>query len=219
MRLSSLQPGAKGFDCNTVVTRANAIRMKDAGKSFVIRYVRRTTAHDFDISSGEVATLMDAGLGLMLVQHVAAPGWQPTHDLGVKYGTTAAAEAAIAGYLIGAHLWCDLEGVMAHTPPGDVIGFCNEWYDVVHDAGYHPGLYVGDSCGLSADQLYHNLRFDSFWSAYNLNRDNYPAVRGVMLRQLPYPPPEKRVAGVTFEYDEDVVQADMKGSLPRLVIP
>ena len=218
MRLSTMTPSARGFDCNTTVSRDAAKRMRAAGFGFAIRYVRRTTAHTFDITSNELTNLLDAGLGVMLVQHVAAPGWVPTEALGAQYGATAAAEAALIGYMLGAHLWCDLEGVQAGASHADVIAFCNAWHGAVQDAGYHPGLYVGDSCGLTATELYRALRFDSYWSAYNLNRDNFPATRGVMLRQFAYPPVSRRVLGVPFEYDEDVVQADAMGDLPTMVV-
>ena len=39
-----------------------------------------------------------------------------------------------------------------------------------------------------------------------------------MLRQFAYPPVSRRVLGVPFEYDEDVVQADAMGDLPTMVV-
>ncbi|MES2179250.1 MAG: glycoside hydrolase domain-containing protein [Gemmatimonadota bacterium] len=209
----------RGFDCNQSLTADAAARFAAAGYRFVIRYVRRTTAHPFDISADELQTLHAAGLAVMLVQHVAAPGWEPTAALGSEYGATAAAEAAAAGYPEGASLWCDLEGVATNAPAEDVVAFCNAWYDATNQAGFRPGLYVGDCCGLTPSQLYEELQFSSFWSAYNLNLDNFPAVRGVQMRQSAYPPPERRVEGISFEYDEDVLELDSKGDMCTLALP
>jgi len=154
----------------------------------------------------------------MIVQHVAAPGWSPTKALGQSYGAVAASEAKTIGYPMGATLWCDLEGVSGSASPSEVIDFCNAWYDAAGQAGYYPGLYVGDSCGLTATELYRKLSFKAYWSAYNLNRDNIPAVRGVCMRQKPYPPRERRI-DCPFEYDEDFIAADSLGGTPTLALP
>jgi hypothetical protein len=127
----------------------------------------------------------------MVVQHVAMPGWHPTGSLGASYGAIAAEESRMVGVPQGVAVWCDLEGVARRdehgdrTDPRDVISFCNEWHDAVKLAGYDPGLYVGDSCILNAHQLYYNLKFRRYWSAYNLNRDQFPEVRGVCMWQAP----------------------------------
>jgi hypothetical protein len=214
-----LPPGSKGFDANTPVSPEMARRFVAAGFTFAVRYVRRAAQNPRDVTTGELVGLLEAGLGLMLVQHVALPDWRPGATLGTAYGETAAREARGVGLVKGVTLWCDLEGVAAESHPSDVIGYCNAWYDQVYAAGYQPGLYVGDACGLTATQLYRNLRFKRYWSAYNLNRDVYPAIRGVQMRQKPYPAPAARVPGVPFEYDVDVIQADHFGDVPTLLLP
>lgn len=196
-----------------------AQRFRAAGYQFVVRYVRRSSRHDFDLSAVELQALLDVGLGVMVVQHVAAPGWSPTKALGASYGAVAAVEAWNCGYPKGATLWCDLEGVAESASPSEVIDYCNAWYVAAKQSGYEPGLYVGDSCGLTATELYRNLRYARYWSAYNLNRDNVPAVRGVQMRQKPYPPRERRVLDCPFEYDEDVIAADSLGGTPTLALP
>jgi hypothetical protein len=217
--LGKLPPGTRGFDCNARVTPDAAKRMAAAGYRFAVRYVRRSQQHDYDINAGEILSLLNAGLGVMIVQHVALPGWMPSAALGAAYGGVAAGEAHAAGLPRGVTLWCDLEGVDPDADAVSVIGFCNAWYDRAKAAGYEPGLYVGDSCGLTAQQLYRNLRFGLYWSSYNLNADNVPAVRGVCMKQRAYPAPEKRVAGVPFEYDEDVITGDALGGSPTLLLP
>jgi hypothetical protein len=215
-RLVTLSAGSRGFDANTTINAATAKRFLDSGHSFAVRYVRRTTAHAFDITMTELDTIVGSGLALNLVQHVASPGWAPTLDLGKEYGDNAVDHAKAVGYLSGAHLWCDLEEVHKGSTPDDVAAYCNAWHKAVSDAGFIPGLYVGYNCGLSATELYSRLRFAAYWSAYNLNTDNVPAVRGVMMQQKPYPPIAQRVP-CGFEYDVDVITVDAKGDTPILV--
>jgi hypothetical protein len=227
MKIGSLGMGSRGLDCNQPLTTAdlenirrwNAKRGDALQYRFAIRYIRRTTQHDYDVSCSEISRIFTAGLGLMLVQHVAPEGWRPSSQLGAEYGATAASEALSVLYPAGATLWCDLEGVAAKVPAADVIAYCNAWYDAVVGAGYLPGLYVGDSCGLNASDLYYKLKFTLYWSAYNLNRDNYPVVRGVAMRQLAYPKPADRVTGLDFQYDEDLIIGDAKNSFPVLALP
>jgi hypothetical protein len=217
--LGRLPDGSRGIDCNTRIARPIADKLYAAGYRFVVRYIRRGQAQAHDVSVGEVLDLLAAGLGLMLVQHVAMEGWVPSQALGKSYGAIAANEAALLGYPIGGMVWLDLEGVRHGVAHEDVIKYCNAWYDAVAIEGYLPGIYIGDSSGLTADEMYRRLKFTHYWSAYNLNRDEHPAVRGVMMRQLPYPPQSKRVHGVPFEYDEDVITVDKKGDTPTVLLP
>lgn len=116
-------------------------------------------------------------------------------------------------------VWCDLEGVAVGAPAEQVIAFCKNWYAAVRGAGYEPGLYVGYGSGLNASDLYYKLPFKRYWGAYNLNHPDEPAVRGLQMKQRPYPPAEKRVPGITFQYDEDVIWLDAKGGTPTLLLP
>lgn len=219
MKIGSLPDGSRGFDANQRITAEQARDAVHKNYRFAVRYVRRAPVNPNDITSGEIATLLQAGLGLMLVQHVAMPGWHPTADVGRMYGETAALEAARAGYPRGAHLWCDLEEAAASTPAQTVIDYCNAWHRSVELAGFRPGLYVGYGARLSADQLYRKLRFDSYWSAYNLNRDQVPAVRGVQMRQAAATL-EDLIVGLTNQtMDVDVIHADALGGTPTLLIP
>lgn len=217
MHLGSLPDNSRGFDANGRITRAVAERFRDAGFTFAVRYVRRATGHAYDLTAGEMADLLAAGLGVMVVQHVAAPGWVPSAALGRAYGAIAAEEARRIGVPIGVTVWCDLEGVARGVPAEEVIGFCNAWHAAVTAALYEPGLYVGDACGLSADQLYRRLRFERYWSAYNLNRDQVPAIRGVQMRQSVASEAER--VGVPFEFDVNTIRADRLGGTPVLLLP
>jgi hypothetical protein len=240
--IGTLPPGTRGFDANTRVTAQQARAFVSAGYKFAVRYVRRSTHHDYDITTGELLGLLNAGLSVMLVQHVASEGWSPTGDLGAAYGAIAAQEAAAAGYPRRCIVWCDLEGTNPTARDADVIAFCNAWYDKVREAGFDAGLYVGYGAGLTADQLYYKLKFRRYWSAYNLNTDSVPSVRGVCMEQLAYPPRtandhtvqrymEKyhlshfdavslatRVPGIPFEYDTDIITGDRFNNLPTLIM-
>lgn len=217
--VGTLPEGSRGFDCNTRVAPAIAKKFVDHGYKFVVRYVRRSTKHDYDLSVSELVGLLQAGLAVMVVQHVAAEGWMPTETLGRSYGAIAAEEARAVGIPQGVTIWCDLEGVLDAAAPASIIRFCNAWYDAVRVAGFDAGLYVGYGCGLTSRQLYYSLRFRRFWSAYNLNADSIPAVRGVCMKQGPYPPPAERIPGVPFEYDEDEIQRDHLNNLPSALLP
>lgn len=217
MSLGHLPTGTKGFDANVTITASDAAKFYAAGYRFAVRYVRRSQRHAYDLTSWELATLLRHGLAVMLVQHVAPPGWHPTELLGRVYGETAAEEAGTAGASPGVTLWCDLEEVSDDSSPDDVIRYCNAWYDAVRQAGYEPGLYVGYGAGLTAEQLYWKLRFARFWSAYNLDTDRYPAVRGVCLRQHAKKLAD-HVPGITFEFDVNLIGKDALGGMPTLIL-
>lgn len=205
-------PPCRGFDCNQRVSLHTASKFREAGFRFAVRYVGRRKMASFDISEPEAHDILKAGLGLMLVQHVENPAWVPTGGMGAEYGHNAGLFAASVGYHLGAMVWCDLEGVKLQTDHRDVIGFCNNWYAEVAKLGFTPGLYVGYDPGLTAPELYYRLKFEHYWSAYNLNRDQFPAVRGVQMKQ--------GLEKIAFEtrYDPDDIQADKKGGLPLMLV-
>jgi hypothetical protein len=104
----------------------------------------------------------------------------------------------------GMGVWCDLEGVNPTDSDQQVIDYCDEWYRAVNGAGFNAGLYVGWRTLLSGVQI-HNLPFRHYWSAFNLNIDEVPSVRGVQMKQEK----EKVAHGVRF--DPDVASADLIG--------
>lgn len=210
-------PGTKGFDCNTPVSRNDAGIFRRAGYQFVIRYAPRVTAAAHDLSAGEVIGLLVAGLGVMVVQHVEREtrgGWMPSAQKGAAYGATAAEHARRCGILLGTTVWLDLENV-ADIPHPIIIDYCNRWYDNVARVGYTPGLYVGDEARLTPDELYWRLKFEHFWSAYNLNDDQKPAVRGVQMTQHR----EIELAGISYKIDPDETSLDHKGGAPLVMAP
>ena len=202
--VQGLLPNTLGFDCNTVLTAASAKAFFDSGYRYCTRYVGRTQMASFDLTTEEANTILDAGLGLMAVQHVSAWGWSPTGNLGTQFGANAANFAQQIGIPAGVNLWCDLEGVAAGTPAANVIAYCNNWYAAVKNAGYTPGLYVGAQCILTGAQLYQSLSFQHYWKSGSTVPD--VMTRGYQLIQHNL---DETVNGV--QIDQDTSQNDLLG--------
>ncbi len=211
--------GVRGFDANVRVTPQIAAAFSEHGYRFCVRYVRREAFHEQDLNAAEARVILDAGLAFMAVQHVKSEdSWTPTIASGEANGAVAAKEATAIGIPSGTTVWCDLEGVDTATPAADVAAYCNAWHERVAAAGFVPGLYVGWHSGLTPQQLYRSLRFTHYWAAYNLNSDEYPATRGVQMRQSAARPLD-RVPGFSFEFQTDTILGDKLGGLPTLVGP
>jgi hypothetical protein len=201
--------GAHGFDANTPLTKAKAAALKQAGFAFAVRYLtRKATPPAGDLSKAEVAAILDSGLALMAVQHVAAAGWTPSAALGAEYGANAAAHARAVGLPPGTAVFLDLEEVDAKTAPADIIAYCNTWHDALASAGYVPGLYVGSNCGLSGEQLYRRLKMTHYWKSGSkvpaLPQRGYSMVQTIRKDDV--------VAGIAI--DRNLVTPDAFGATP-----
>jgi hypothetical protein len=209
--------GVRGFDTAETVTPNAAKAFRRAGYRFCVRYVRRDKPHASALSVREATSLLNVGIGLMLVQYVESDtAWIPSAVKGTTNGTVAASEAAKLGVPWGVTVWCDLEGVKPGTPAQKVIDYCNRWHAAVSSAGYVPGVYVGYRAGLSPTQLYRALRFTHYWGAYNLNTDRYPAVRGIQMKQL-RATRNDFVSESGIDYQVDRVRVDALGGRPTLL--
>lgn len=196
--------GLTGFDVNQPLSAGHAQNLKNEGYDFCIRYIPRTASltHN-NLTNAEALNILNAGLALMAVQHVALPGWAPTADLGAAYGGYAATYAQqTVGLPQGLNIWLDLEEVAADSSPADIVAYCQAWYAAVDSAGYIPGLYAGYGTGLTPQQLYNTLSFKHYWRAYN---GPDVATRGYQLIQKT----EKTVGGITI--DPNVTQNDNLG--------
>lgn len=202
--LSTAPDGTMVFDCNAPLSGSQCRAMLADGYAAAIRYVPRVNRASYDLSRNEAELILASGLGVGIVQHVGREGWDASAEKGKLYGATAAAQVLDMGFPKGMQVWCDLEGVDPNDNDPDVIAFCTEWHDAVDEVGLEAGLYVGWRTLLNSNQLY-NLPFQHYWSAYNLNRDEFPAVRGVQMKQEL----QKEAHGVTF--DPDIVSADKLG--------
>lgn len=207
----------RGFDVNNALGPRQAAGFAAQGFNFAIRYVGRVTDRSNDLSGPEVERIHAAGLGLMIVQHVESEiAWLPTTKKGKDYGAHAAQRCNQIGIHHGTTVWLDVEGVSISAAASDIALYCNAWYEQVKGAGYHPGLYVGWRSGMNSHQLYHWLNFEMYWAAYNLNKDEEPAVCGVAMRQgLP-------VAGDFSKenpHDTDFIRGDALGRVPCIFAP
>ena len=215
----SAPDGVRGLDTTERINSTIAAALWDHGYRFCVRYVRRDQPHASALNPAEANTLLRSGLGIMLVQYVESDSaWSPSAGKGTTNGSVAASEAEKLGIPSGVTIWCDLEGVMVGTPRQSVVDYCNRWYKAVKGAGYVPGLYVGYHAGLTATQLYKQLRFAHYWGAYNLNADQFPAVRGVQMKQSKHQPADA-VPGVKLDFQVDRISADKLGGRPTLLAP
>lgn len=210
--------GLRGFDIDLILTAAQALDFKNAGYDFCVRYVPRTEllaeqTHT-NLTNAEAIAILDAGLALMVVQHTRNEGWPPTGPLGTADGSYAVTYAGqIAQLPQGMNIWCDLEVVATTATAADVIAYCQAWYAAVSAGGYVPGLYVGFGIKLSAGQLYNDLSFKHYWSAYNAEVG--VATRGYQLIQTDAlelntvtPDADKNT------FDPNKVETDQLGGLP-----
>ncbi|MDP9201582.1 MAG: DUF1906 domain-containing protein [Gemmatimonadota bacterium] len=209
--------GVRGFDTAGSVTPSAATASRRHGYRFCVRYVRRDKPHASALSVKEAKNLLVAGIGLMLVQYVESDtAWIPTAAKGTRNGSVAASEAEKLGVPWGVTVWCDLEGVKPGTPAQKVIDYCNHWHAAVSSAGYVPGVYVGYRAGLSPTQLYGALRFTHYWGAYNLNSDQYPAVRGLQMKQS-LRRQRDSVPNTSIDFQVDKISADALGGRPTVL--
>jgi len=209
--------GVRGFDTAETVTASAAAAFRRGGYRVCVRYVRRNKPHASALSVKEAKYLLAAGIGLMLVQYVESDtAWVPSAAKGTTNGGIAASEAAKLGVPWGVTVWCDLEGVKPGTPAQKVIDYCNRWHAAVSTAGYVPGVYVGYRAGLSPMQLYRSLRFTHYWGAYNLNLDEYPAVRGLQMKQS-VRRQRDAVPNAGIDFQVDKISADALGGRPTLL--
>ena len=172
-KVSAAGAGAMGFDTAVPLTAKTARAYFDQGYRFCVRYVSRTDRTRAanakkgldDLSEAEGKLILDAGLALMVVQHVAATGWVPYETLGTGYGLKAAEFSQAAGLPSGVNVWLDLEDIPKGTPKADICAYANAWFAEVKAAGYVPGVYVGFNVWLSPDELFFNLATQHYWRA------------------------------------------------------
>jgi hypothetical protein len=213
MTVKAATPNMQGADIDSVLSLAKATELKANGIDFVLRYApRQLDTYLYNLTNPEMLRILQAGIALMVVQHVANDGWEPTEELGASYGKYMADFCTKTIQLPkGVNVWLDLEMVKIGTPIADTISYATAWWDAVNAAGYVPGLYVGYQPGLTAEELYKNLPFRSYWRSYNY--DDGVSTRGFCMIQHP----EKTIAGL--QIDPDTIQADQLGGLPFLLFP
>jgi hypothetical protein len=174
--------GARGTDCVTSLTPGTAVAFKTTGIDFSVRYLGTVTP-------GELQGILDAGLAFMPVTYA------DRFD-----GPTAVAECKALGLPLGITVWLDAEG-LSKMPTADVIAKINAWATAVKAAGYEPGLYVGDSVPLTAQELY-ALGVVRYWRSMSM----VPEPRcGFCMTQVQ---PTQNWRGVGVPVDLNMIGAD-----------
>src|SRR5262245_305728 len=204
--------GMHGFDANTKLTATTAKALREAGFTFAVRYLsRKANPPAKDLTADEFNIILDAGLAVMAVQHVAPSGWTPSDTLGVEHGGNAAAHARAVGMPEKSSVWLDLEGIAKGTSANEVVAYCNAWFKEVESAGYTTGVYVGADSILSADDLYLRLKTKHYWKSGSdvpdIPHRGYCMVQHII--------PHDKVGGVAI--DRNVTFVDAFGSAPMLV--
>lgn len=197
--------GQLGFDVDQPLSVGQAAAFKAAGYEFCLRYAPRQLDNNRNnLTNPERDRILQAGLSLIVVQHVALDNWQPNAELGKQYGEYVSNYCLKTVQLLKqVGVFLDLEMVNPSSTVADVIGYATGWWNAVNAAGYTPGLYVGYQPGLNASELYKNLPFKSYWKAYNY--DDGVAVRGFQMIQEP----QKELNGISF--DPNRTQVDNLG--------
>ena len=213
----SATPGAAGFDCSTTLSQAALDAAVAANFTFCLRYVSYgETAQSDDLTTDEATRILNAGLALMAMYPWPGDAWPspPSAALGTRNGARTVAHAQGVGLPGGVNIFLDLEGVPSTVSAGNVIAYCNTWYDVVEAAGYIPGIYVGDSTQLSGDQLYNDLKMQHYWKSGSDVPDI--TTRGYqMVQSIPGNPPS--IGGQTI--DTNVTMTDRLGGNAQWLAP
>ena len=202
-------PPCEIVDTNAKLGVAALQAVLNAGYAGVARYLPlpRNNAGG-DISADELRAILDAGLGLLLVQHVRSPPWNPANHSGEEDAQAALQLARDVGYLPGAHIFLDLEGIVPGSAEA-TKAFAEAWAKAVVTAGYLAGCYVGYDVPLNAQQLYDLHSVTSYWSDAGPRR---VATRGFAMKQHA----EIAIAGVKF--DPDTIASDLCEETPMWMV-
>jgi hypothetical protein len=216
--------GVLGLDFNAdgqKMTPRLAKAFREAKYRFCVRYLpREATAKTLkiDLSRDEAQMLLDEGFAIMAVQHFErAAGWTPDPDKGRRYGAFAAEWAREkVGLPKGVCIFLDLEAVRKSTPKDDIVGYCSRWYDEVEEAGYTPGIYLGDNARLTDKEVKERLKFEHYWVAFNEIRD-----LPLHMKQIWIPDhPELRPKGAEgFRFQGDRTFENPQGESVRWLAP
>ncbi|WP_084545530.1 glycoside hydrolase domain-containing protein [Cupriavidus malaysiensis] len=183
----SIPNGSIGFDhSDSRLTYNQAQSYAAKGYKFCIRYIPNPLSlGETDLIKDEADAILAAGLWLGAVQHCCkateTSDFVPFPAQGREWGALAALHASEAGLATGTTVWLDLEGIKEGTPVQDILGFCNEWFAQVTEAGFDSGVYVGFDSGLTAEQLYFQLTTKHYWRAPSAAPD--VAYRGYQILQ------------------------------------
>lgn len=201
MRIVECTPGMQGADMVTQLTPSSARALRAAGLDYVVRYLG-------GLSPGELAVILDAGLGCQLVTYGRVG--PRSAAMGAQDGAADLAHLRSLGIPAGMLAWVDLEA--AHGAAADVAAWLDARSSAIVQAGYVAGLYVGDSCILDGPQLYARPHVTRYWRAFN----SWIPVPQCEWSQIQHAPPNQILAGV--QVDRDTAQADLDGRVPMMLV-
>jgi hypothetical protein len=205
--------GLLGFDTDTAITTPIAAALKANNFDFAIRYLSRQSPQETDdLSSDELAIIINAGLAIGVVQHCPVAGWLPTGQVGASYGVAAAANALAIGLPLGMTLWLDFEETSPETSEAVAVAYINSWAQAVSAVGYEPGIYIGANQPLPSNVLFWRLILSRYWKSASI----VPAIpyRGYCMSQALVTQP---VQGISI--DRDIVTGDTLGGFPSFCFP
>jgi hypothetical protein len=205
--VAKIRDGARGIDCYRQLIPPTIAELVRDGFVFALRYLSRSGhINPSDIRTIEAETLRRMGMAIGFVQHCPPGLWTPNRIIAQADALSAVRQLKAIGTPSGVTVWFDLESVNVDTEPSRIAEHVNSWSTVIDDGGFQSGLYVGSGCILSPHELW-QLRVTRYWSAYNLNIDQYPAERGVCMHQ-------HSGQAVRPWCDIDVVSLDALSGLP-----
>jgi hypothetical protein len=232
MRLVSLrdvlpvgQTTMMGFDASCYVWPEAAKAMWNKGYRIVFRYLRLWDRCVLDrpdgqggsdsLSKQERDELLSMGylIGLVSFATLRSERYPLTAEGGTNRGDIAGWNATELGFPQGMHLHSDQE--YSSVPPGSktaLPAYENARFDVIRDRySMVSSLYVGTNLGMTGKELCSNIVTPNFWRCAVVDTPT-PSPRGVKIQQGF--PKTITVGGRKFEYDPDVVQADLLGDYP-----
>ena len=217
-RIKPASDGAKGFDCVDRLSSEKAKEFVHSGYEWVARYIPygdHPVGNTPDLTNAEANDILDAGLGLMPVQHVESVNATIADALhGKQKGENARNHAKECGFPPGVNVWLDLEGISSRFAAWSVVDYCNAWFDQVAEWDYVPGIYIGFESQLDSHQLFYSLKFEHYWKA----QGNIPPVaqRGYQITQTIFRH-GKTIHEHDIEIDVNISHTDNLGKQAQLL--
>jgi hypothetical protein len=207
MQVVPIPVGARLIDTDAKINAECAQALKAMGIDGVIRYLSIGSETSADLTSDELSDILDAGLGVFVVQHVRYPEWYPTALQGADDGMRAVANMKAIGFPEGASCTLDWEGIATDADKSSVISYGRSFWTAIQ--AYEPVLYVGDQVPLTGADLY-ALPFTHYWKSLSAVDAQTPAC-GWQVVQLHTNKPLS-LCGIPIDYD--FVQDDYRGRVP-----
>lgn len=204
-------PYVAGWDTSETLTAAMVSALWNLrAYGFGVRYVPLAgQSAAAGIQPGELASIVGAGFGLMLVQFARTGTF--SQQTWRNDGAAAAAAALRLGLAAGASsvsVWMDCA---IYSSSADAINGCNAWFSGAVAGGLNGaqlGVYYEPGVPLTAQQRYQSVAFTRYWATAANDPARFVATRGCQLYQLW---PGDRVVAPGVVVDNDAAQEDFGG--------